>query len=267
MVKQAITNIRLAASNFIRYMPLLGNLISRGLKRKYRRSVLGYIWCVLNPLLVMLIMNFVFSHMFASSIANFPVYLFCGRMMFSFITDATGLMQHSILSNGSLMRKTRIPYYIFPLSAFCTSVVNFCFSLVAFGIVLLFTGTPLSVHVVAFPLVMLEMFVFSLGLGMFLAQANVFVRDVSYLYAVFITGWMYLTPLFYPLSSLPEMLQWLITYLNPACYYIDQSRAIFVDHAWPGGGAMLRGAIAAVLFLVLGLYSYNRSKDKLILYV
>ncbi len=122
-------------------------------------------------------------------------------------------MENSILSNGALMRKTRIPYYIFPMSAFCTSVVNFLFSLVAFALVLLFTGTPVSVHVAAFPLVLLEMFAFSFGLGLFLAQANVFIRDVNYLYAVFITGWMYLTPLFYPLTSLPEIMQYLITYL------------------------------------------------------
>lgn len=266
-MKRFFVNVKLTVTNCIRYLPLLGNLISRGLKRKYRRSILGYVWCVLNPLLVMLIMNFVFSHMFASSIANFPVYLFCGRMMFSFITDATGAMENSILSNGALMRKTRIPYYIFPMSAFCTSVVNFLFSLVAFALVLLFTGTPVSVHVAAFPLVLLEMFAFSFGLGLFLAQANVFIRDVNYLYAVFITGWMYLTPLFYPLTSLPEIMQYLITYFNPACYYVDQSRAIFLYHAWPDGALLLRGAIAAAVFLVLGLVSYGRAKNDLILYV
>lgn len=262
-----VVAIRLTVQNGVRYLPLLGNLISRGLKKKYRRSALGYVWCVLNPLLVMLIMNFVFSHMFASSIANFPVYLFCGRMMFSFITDSTGAMERSILSNGALMRKTRIPYYVFPLADFCTSVVNFGFSLVAFALVLLFTGTPVSVHVLAFPLTLLEMFAFSFGLGLFLAQANVFLRDVGYLYAVFITGWMYLTPLFYPLSSLPEALQLLITYGNPACYYVDQSRAIFVSHAWPEIGTVLRGAGAGAVFLALGLWSYGRAKDQLILYV
>lgn len=266
-MKQFFVNVKLTVTNCVRYLPLLGNLIARGLKRKYRQSLLGYVWCVLNPLLVMLIMNFVFSHMFSSSIANFPVYLFCGRMMFSFITDATSAMENAIVSNGSLMRKTRVPYYMFPMSAFCTSVVNFAFSLVAFGLVLLFTGTPVSEHILAYPLVLLEMFGFSFGLGLFLAQANVFIRDVNYLYAVFITGWMYLTPLFYPLSSLPEALQYAITYFNPACYYVDQARAIFLYHAWPDGALLLRGGIAAVVFLAIGLFSYGRSKDQLILYV
>lgn len=266
-MKYAWTRVSLTVKNFIRYLPLLGNLITRELKKKYRRSMLGYVWCVLNPLLVMLIMNFVFSHMFSNSIANFPVYLFSGRMMYSFITDATGAMERSILTNGSLMRKTRIPYYVFPLSSFCTSVVNFGFTLIAFVLVLLFTGTGVSLHVVSFPLVLAQMFLFAFGFGLFLAQANVFVRDVNYLYAVFIVGWMYLTPLFYPLSSLPETMQYLITYFNPACYYIDQTRAIFVDHMWPGVGAMLRGTTAGIVMLILGLVSYGRAKDKLILYV
>lgn len=266
-MKQFLTHASLAVKNCVRYLPLLQNLISRELKKKYRRSMLGYVWCVLNPLLVMLIMNFVFSNMFSNHIENFPVYLFCGRMMYSFITDSTGAMERSILSNGSLMRKTRIPYYVFPLASFCTSIVNFLFTLVAFVIVLAFTGTPVSVHVLAFPLVMLETFLFSFGFGLFLAQANVFVQDVNYIYAVFTTGWMYLTPLFYPLESLPEMLQSLISNFNPAYFYIAQTRAIFLYHQWPGQADVLKGTLVGLAFLVFGLIAYGRTKEKLILYV
>ena len=95
-------NLRLAVTNAVRYFPLLMNLISRELKKKYRNSVLGYAWCVLNPLLVMLIMNFVFSHMFSNSIDNFPVYLFAGRMLFSFITAQNGSMWGRICLPGRI---------------------------------------------------------------------------------------------------------------------------------------------------------------------
>ena len=131
---------RLTWKNGIRYLPLLKNLVARELKKKYRQSALGYIWCVLNPLLVMIIMSLVFSRIFHNSIENFPVYLFAGRMMFSFITDCANLMLHSIVINGQLMRKTRIPYYVFPLSAMGCSAVNFLFQLIAFIIVLIFTS-------------------------------------------------------------------------------------------------------------------------------
>lgn len=251
----------------MRYIPLLMNLISRELKKKYRRSILGYVWCVLNPLLVMLIMNFVFSNMFRNNIQNFPVYLFVGRMCFSFITDSTNAMSRSIVGNGALMRKTRIPYYIFPTAAFASGVVNFLFTLVAFAFVLIMTQTTVSIHLVAFPLVVLQMFVFSYGLGLFLSQANTFARDVNYLYNVFTTAWMYLTPLFYPLEALPAFAQQIISKLNPAFIYIAQSRQIFLNNQWPDPSLMFSGSIFAAVFLLLGCVAYAKCRNKLILYV
>jgi len=259
--------IRLTWKNGMRYMPLLKNLISRELKKKYRRSALGYVWCVLNPLLVMIIMSVVFSRVFHNSIANFPVYLFSGRMMFAFITDCCGVMLPSIVMNGQLMRKTRIPYYVFPLSAMGCSVVNFLFQVVAFIIVLVFTGTWPSIHTVAYPLVVLEMFGFTFGFGMLLAVAHIYARDTGYLFAVLTTAWMYLTPLFYPISVLPEFLQKVIEWFNPAYYYVHMARSIFLDHAWPDPAMLLRGGIAAVLFTFLGLFAYSKAKKQMILYV
>lgn len=261
------TRVRLTLRNGIRYLPLLENLISRELKKKYRKSLLGYLWCVLSPLFVMLIMNLVFSYMFRNNIENYPVYLFAGRMIFSFITDSTTNVSHSILSNGLLLRKARIPYYIFPAASFCSSVVNLGFTFIAFLIVLIFTGTPITIHVIAFPLVLLELFMFCFGLGMLLSQANVFLQDTSYLYAVVTTGWMYLTPLFYPLESLPMIAQKLISLANPAYYYISQSRAIFLYHQWPDPLMLMLGTGMGLIFLVVGLAVYSRCRNKLIYYV
>lgn len=263
--------IRLTWTNGMRYMPLLKNLISRELKKKYRQSLLGYLWCVLNPLLEMVILTVVFSRVFQNKIANFPIYLFAGRVMFSFITDSSGGMLHSIVSNGQLMRKTRIPYYVFPLASFGCSVVNFLFHLIAFVLVLLYMGITKGlwpgVHMVAFPLVCLEMFGFTFGLGMILAVAEIYVRDTNYLYAVITTAWLYLTALFYPISVLPELLQDLVTGFNPAYYFVDMSRAIFLDHVWPDPAMLLKGGIVAVLFVALGLFVYSKAKKQMILYV
>ncbi len=259
--------MQLAVRNGIRYLPLLENLVSRELKKKYRQSFLGYAWCVLNPLMVMVIMTVVFSHMFRNDIANYPVYLFAGRMMFSFITDAAGNVMRSIVSNGSLMRKTRIPYYIFPLATFGSSIVNFAFHLIAFAIVLLFTGTAISFHIIAFPLVCLEMFAFSLGFGLILAVAYIYIRDTNYVYAVFTTAWTYLTPLFYPVEALPAWVRTGVSQLNPAFYFVDMSRSIFLLNQWPAPAMLLRGGIVAVLFLVIGLVAYDKAKKQMILYV
>ena len=130
-------SVKLTVRNGVKYIPLLENLIMRDLKKKYRKNILGYIWCVLNPLLVMIIMTIVFSRMFRSNIDNYPVYLFTGRMVFTFVVGGAGNIMRSIVSNGSLMRKTRVPYYVFPLSSFFSSFVDFLFTLIAFAIVLI----------------------------------------------------------------------------------------------------------------------------------
>lgn len=266
-MKKILQSFRLTVTNGIKYLPLLKNLIGRELKKKYRTSVLGYAWCVLNPLLMMLIMTAVFSRMFHNSISNFPVYIFCGRMMYSFVSGGAGNIMRSITSNGSLMRKTRIPYYVFPAASFSSSFVDLLFTLVAFALVLLFTRTPLSIHIIAFPVVVLEAAIFTFGLGMLLAIGNVYVRDTAYLYSVFTVGWMYLTPLFYPMASLSEGMQYLIGTYNPLYFYIAQTRSIFLDNAWPDGHLMLVGFLVGMVTLVLGMMAYNRAKKNLILYV
>lgn len=258
--------IGLTYRNGLRYLPLLKNLISRELKKKYRQSVLGYVWCVLNPLLILIIMTVVFSRIF-NRVENYPVYLCAGRLMFTFITDCTSSMQVSIERNSRLMRKTRIPYYIFPLSAMGSAVVNFLFQCVALLIVLVFTGLYPDHHVIAFPLVCLEMFLFSFGLGMILAVAYIYVQDTKYLYSVFTTAWMYLSALFYTLDRLPPVLTMLITRFNPAYYFIDMARSVFLYHQWPGGDMLLRGGLVGIVCTVVGLLMYSRAKKNMILYV
>lgn len=267
VMKSMMTQLKLTFRNGVKYLPLLKNLISRELKKKYRTSVLGYAWCVLNPLLMMLIMTVVFSRMFSNSIQNFPVYLFCGRMVYSFVTGGAGDIMRSLQSNGSLMRKTRVPYYIFPLASFSSAFVDLLFTLIAFALVLLFTGTPISIHVIAFTVVVLEMALFTLGLGLILAIANVFVQDTHYLYAVFNVGWMYLTPLFYPLEALSESMQFVIRTFNPLYGFIAQTRAIFLENIWPDGTLMLCGFVWGLVFLALGLVTYAKAKNNIILYV
>lgn len=256
-----------AITNAIKYLPLLQNLISRNLKKKYRRSILGYLWTVLNPLLVMLIMNFVFSEMFKRSIPNYPVYLVSGRVMFFFITGSTQSMSRSIIGNGNLMRKTRVPYHMFSLANFGTSVVDFLFSLIAFAIVLVFTKSPVTIHVITFPLTVLAMFMFSYGLGMVLAVTNTFVQDVGQIYGVITTAWMYLTPIFYAIEDMPVQARQIIRNFNPAFPYLELTRIAFLQHQWPPQGLLLAAFGWGIGFSILGLAVYAKTKDKLILYV
>lgn len=257
----------LAVSNGWRYAPLMLNLVARDLKKKYRASFLGYAWCVLNPLLIMIIMTIVFSRMFRQSIENYPIYFFTGRMMYVFVTTGAGAVMKSLVGNAALMRKTRVPYYMFPFSAFLTAFVDFLFNLVAFAIVMIFTGTPVNHRIIAFPVVLLQASLFTFGFGLLLAIANIYFRDIQYLYAAFTTAWMYLTPLFYPLANLPEGIREIIQRWNPLYFFVEQTRSIFLDRLWPNQVTMIKGFAVGVIFLSLGLLLYNRVKKNMMLYL
>ena len=266
-MRHFIDSVRLTVTNGLKYTALLENLISRELKKKYRNNILGYVWCVLNPLLVMVIMSVVFSRMFRNSITNYPVYLFTGRMVFNFIIGGAGNVMRSIVSNGPLIRKTRVPYYIFPLATFFSSVVDFLFNLVAFLIVLLFTRTPVSIHAIEFPIVILEMSVFTLGLGMILAVINLYVRDIDYVWAITTVAVTYLTPMFYPIEALSETLAHLIATFNPLYFYIAQFRMMFLNYEWIPAAEILRGFGVGAVLMLIGMVMYNKAKNTMILHV
>ena len=117
--------------NFSKYRPLIRELVTRDLKVKYRRSVLGYMWSILNPLLMMLLQTLVFSYMFRFDIPNFPLYLICGNTLFNFFNESTNMGMGSVLGNASLIKKVYVPKFIFPISRVVSSFVNLLFSLAA----------------------------------------------------------------------------------------------------------------------------------------
>lgn len=260
-------NIKNSLYNFFKYRELFFQLVSRDIKLKYRRSVLGYLWSVLNPLMTMVIMTVVFSAMLARGIENFPVYLLSGSLLFSFMSGAVSRAAPSVIGGAALLKKIYIPKYIFTLASVTSELVTMLFSLGALVIVVLATGLRLSWRVALIPIPVIELYVFSLGLGLFLAQAMVFFRDVQYIWGVLSTAWMYLTPIFYPVSLLPENVRSAVTGFNPMYYYIAQFRYFVLGGAGGWRGDALRGAAAAAVMLLLGLAMFSRNKNKFVLYL
>lgn len=255
-------------NTFIKYKDLLRELVAKNLKLKYRRSFLGYVWSILNPLLIMIIMALVFSNMFGNrNIINFPVYLFCGRMIYDFMMTSTNQAMDSILGNAALLKKIYIPKYIFPLARVLSSLIDLVFSMGALLIVMIFTGAQFSWYFLLFPVVIIQLFIFCLGLGMFLAQANVFFRDMTYIYKAVTTAWMYLCCLFYPITSLPDWLQALVRWCNPLYFYISQFRSIIHECTMFDMRMFWMGWAAAFLMLGIGMLSFKKSQDKFILYI
>lgn len=253
---------------FIKYRDLMGQLVSRDLKLKYRRSILGYVWSVLNPLFIMVIMAIVFSQMFhQGSIPNYPVYLMSGQVIFNFMNLSTKSAIQSINGSASLMKKTYLPKYVFTVSKITSGLIDCIFSLGALLIVMLFTNGSFSWHLILFPVVLIQEFVFTLGLGLFLAATNVFFRDIQYIYNAVTTAWLYLTPMFYPVEALPETLRFLVVHFNPMYAYVTQMRCLTLYNCIPDFSMVIHGTFYAVVALVLGVWVFLKTQDRFILYI
>lgn len=252
---------------FYGYRHLMQQLVEKDIKLKYRRSFLGYLWSILNPLMIMIIMVAVFSTMFRFDIINYPVYLITGQTIFNFVSEATNQAMWSITGNAALLKKTYVPKYIFTLSKVTSSCINTLFSLGALLIVCIVCKVRLNWYMLFIPVIMLQVYIFCVGLGMFLSQATVFFRDIQYIYAAVITAWMYLTPIFYPINQLPFGLMWGIKHFNPLYSYITQFRTIILEATMPDPRLVLYGFIVSFAMLVIGTFCFFKNQDRFILYI
>ena len=168
------------------YNYLLSQLVGRDFKVKYKRSVLGVLWSILNPLLMMTVMALVFSNFFKFKIPgqNYLVYLMTGLVFFNFFAEATNLAMSSIVGNFSLITKVYVPKYIFPLSKVILSLINLAFATIALYVIIIFTGQGVSFTHLLLPFDFFCVFLFALGVGLFLAAFSVFFRDMFYIYSI-----------------------------------------------------------------------------------
>ncbi|ABN74547.1 ABC transporter [Actinobacillus pleuropneumoniae] len=252
---------------FFAFDELLKQLVVRDVKLKYRRSYLGYLWSILNPLMLMMVQVIVFSNLFRFDTPNYPLYLISGQIIFNFMVEATNMSVWSITGNASLLKKTYVPKYIFTVSKVGSSLVNLIFSLGALLLVMIITDAEFTLNLLFFPVIILQVLVFSLGLGLFLAAATVFFRDIQYLWGVFVSMWMYLTPLFYPINIIPEEYQNLYKSANPMYWYIEQFRDIVLYAKFPQFDSIIMGTGLAFLVLILGAGYFNKKQDEFILYI
>ena len=249
-----------------KYRFLIRQLVDRDFKAKYKRSILGVFWSFLNPLLNMLVQYVVFSNMFKFDIPNFPVYLLCGNVVFSYFSEACGMSLTSIVGNAGLITKVYVPKYIYPLTRIMSSMVNLLISLIPLVAVALFSGLlPTKAYfLLPFPLLCLALF--CLGLGMLLASAMVFFRDVQFLWGVLTTIWMYLTPIFYPISALPEEIQAIVK-MNPLYFYVTFVRTCILDGVSPEPLMYAQCAVIGLVMLAVGAFVFKKTQDKFVLYL
>lgn len=253
-------------STFLRYKWLLYELVIRDLKIKYRRSVLGYLWSLLNPLLMMIVLTVVFSTLFRFDIPNYPVYLLSGQLIYSFFSESTNMAMSSILNSASLIKKVYIPKYIFPVSRVLSSFVTLIFSLLAMLIVMLVTQVKFTWVILLFPIPLFYILLFSIGMGLILSVLAVYFRDTIHLYGVLLSAWMYLTPIMYPFSMVPDYVKKFIL-LNPMYYFVEIFRQIVLYGEVPSIEMHLICIAFALLTIIVGLVIFYKNQKNFILHV
>lgn len=249
-----------------RYEFLIKQLVSRDFKTKYKRSVLGYLWSFLNPLLTMIVQYIVFSTIFRSGIDNFPVYLLSGIILFNFFNEAVGQGLTAIVGNASLITKVYVPKYIYPVTKVVSCSINMTISVIPLLAVTLLTGTQLTKAVILLPYALACLLLFCIGMSLLLSTTMVFFRDTQYLWGIVSLVWMYATPLFYPENIIPAQFRFIQT-LNPIYHYIRFVRTILIDGISPEPKAYFFCGISAIIMCVAGALVFKRYQDRFVLYV
>jgi ABC-type polysaccharide/polyol phosphate export permease len=245
-----------------RYRDLLVQLIKRNIKTRYKRSVLGIFWTMLNPLMMMLILTFVFSEVFRFSTRHYAAYALAGLSLWNFFSQTTSGAMSELIWGGNLIRRIYIPRAIFAFTALGTGLINLLLSLIPLFIIMLITGVPLRPTILILPIPIILTAMFALGVALYLSRVAAFFADVLEMYQIFLAAWMYLTPIIYPKDIIPGRLRWLFN-LNPMYHLMEVYRAPLYVGWLAGPKTTMAAAVAAILTLVFGWWSFSRKADEI----
>jgi ABC-type polysaccharide/polyol phosphate export permease len=249
------------------YRELIRNLVVRDLKVRYKNSVLGILWSLLNPLLMTIVFTIVFSLMLRSDIPNYPVFFMCAYLPWSFLSESVMGGTSSIVANAHLIKKVYFPREALPLSDVLSGLVNFLLALIVlFGMIFVFQ-VRLTGSIIVLPVVIVSQVLFTLGLVFFLSTANVFYRDTQHIMQVVMQAWFFLTPIFYPIDIIPESatilglsvnLQLWVRRLNPMASLVASYRDILFKGEVPGFDFLFRTVVTCIVVFVTGYLIFCR---------
>lgn len=255
----------------VRYRGLVYNLVVRELKARYKRSALGFLWSLLNPLAMMLVFTVVFTVIMPSQIEKYPIFLLCGLLPWNYFTGGMMVSINSIAGNASLVKKVYFPREALPISSVLASLVNFLLGLVVLMGVLVVFRAPFTPWLLLLPLVILIQTCFILGIALFLSTVNVYYRDTLMIMDVVLLAWFFLTPVVYAIDILPTSyqvigldlnLQRLMYVFNPMASLIAAYRDLLYFGYRTDLDFFLRTAVTAIAILILGYAFFIRHSHK-----
>ena len=240
----------------LRYRDLLRLLVSRSIKTRYKRSVLGVAWTLLNPLVNMVVMSIAFSAIFRSTIPNYPVYVLVGLVVWTFFAQTTAYAMGTLLWGGGLLKRIYVPPMIFAVACVANGLINLAFSLVPLLLIILALGHPVHPTWLYLPVSVFLVATFCLGVSLLISTWSVFFTDFLDMYQLFLQAWFFLTPIIYPREIVPERFAWVVT-ANPMTYFADLFRmplyhgrvpdptTVAVAAAWAAGAFLVGGWVFA----------------------
>ncbi len=249
---------------------LLSELVRTDFKLRYQGSVLGYVWSLLSPLLLFIVLYIVFVNFlkFGGSIPHYPVYLFLGIVTWTFFKELTTQGLQSIVMRGDLIRKIRIPRWIIVMSSSISALISLALNLVIVFFIMVLNKAPIHMSAAFLPLLLIEVYLSGLGLSLLLAALYVKYRDVSYIWEVFLQAGFYITPTLYPLYRIHSLTMKKIIVLNPIANALQDARYAVVTHQAETTHSVFKHGwysyipyVVVVLVLLLGI-SYFRSQSK-----
>jgi len=258
-----IKHLNRTTRELFQYREVLANILSQHLKVKYKRTSLGYVWSLLNPVLQLLVLTAVFSHVVRLGMRDYTLYLFSGLLAWTFFSNTLSTASVSLLENENFIKKVYLPKVIFPLSRMLLCGIDFLFSLAALSLIALALGFKFYLSVVLLPLVMLNFAAFTLGCALIVSVATVFFRDIQYLLGVFLNLLYFLTPIIYPMSALPQNYQkWMN--LNPMGVQINLFHKVLYYGEMPTPMEWLPAIAMSVVLLLGGLAILMSFEDEVV---
>jgi ABC-2 type transport system permease protein len=249
---------------------LLSELVRTDFKLRYQGSVLGYTWSLLRPLLMFLILYLIFARFLnlGDEIPHYPIYLLLGIVLWQFFSDMTNQSLSSVVNRGDLVRKIRIPRWMIVLSSSVSAIINLGLNLVVVGIFMAFNKPEISLSAIWFPVMLIEIYLFAMGLSLFLAAAYVKYRDITYIWEVLMQAGFYLTPILYPMSKITNITFQKLLLLNPMAQSIQDARTglvtpetVTIAEVFQSSSARLIPLAITLVVLVIGVL-YFRKESK-----
>lgn len=250
------------------YRELLINLAKREITVRYKQSILGYAWVIINPLFQILVISFVFSTLLKVPSVGVPfiIFLSVALLPWTFFSSSVTASTNALVNNSNLITKIYFPREILIYSTILAKMVDFGLSLIILAVLMLFFQIPINFYIVWVPLILLIQIILTMGISLLLSSFNLFYRDIQYILTLALTLWFYVTPIAYPTEVIPDKFK-LIFSLNPMAVIVNAYREVIIGQGHPNINSLVIALISSILIFVFSFFIFKKLEKSFADYV